>query len=414
MKVLHIAESGFGGGAESVFRDTIVGLNKFDDNTHLVACCFHDNLPFSIDLIFQNTIENNFLINLFQIYNYKNYSLLFSFLNKEQPQIIHLHNYGNLSPSILRALKNYKLKHREVKIIHSVHTFEYLCSHHAGYDYKKQKKCLDCAKNKIKSKIFYRLCSRAGVFHSIGKGITSILAQYYLSFDLIDRWITPSDFLKNEMSKSWIPSDKIYSIKNPLPDIFLNQSKNLIDKDPENSLIYFGRISNEKNLDVLLKAVCLLMKANFQVNLKIVGSGIERDRLILLSETYGISSFVKFIPFLEQTELLKILFKTKVSILPSKCFETASMLVLESISSNVLPIVVNHGGMLEMVNYMNVGYTFEDNDHYDLCDKIKSAFINYSVNLNKVIVSKQNLENLNLNNYSLVLSDMYNKLLNSE
>jgi glycosyltransferase involved in cell wall biosynthesis len=414
VKVLHIAESGFGGGAESVFRDTIVALNKFDNNTHLVACRYHANLPFSIDLTFQNTTENNFLINLFQIYNHKNYLTLSSFLNKERPQIIHLHNYGNLSPSILRALINYKQKDRDLKIIHSVHTFEYLCSHHAGYDYKKQKRCLDCAKNKIKTKIFYRHCSRAGIFHSIGKGITSILAQYYLSFDLIDIWITPSVFLKNEMSKSWVAKDKIYSIINPLPDIFLNQAKNQIEKDPENSLIYFGRISNEKNLDVLLKAVSLLIKENFQVNLKIVGSGIERERLLLLSETYGISNFVHFIPFIEQTELLKILLKTKVSILPSKCFETASMLVLESISSNVFPIVVNHGGMLEMINYMNVGYTFEDNDHHDLCDKIKSAFVNYSINLRKVNAAKLNLKELGLSNYSLVITEMYNKLLNIE
>lgn len=415
MTVLHIAESAFGGGAESVFRDTILGLKEFDSNTHLVTCKCHSDLPFKIDLVFKEHEKAGVSKILSQIFSLSNYRALSMFLKKNKPDIIHIQNYGNLSPSILRAIKSYKTKSHNIKVLHTVHTFEYLCSHHAAFDYKKKQRCLDCANSKFKFKIFYRHCSRGGVVHSIGKGLTSLLANYYLSGGLIDRYITPSDFLKDEMCKSRIQKEKVSVIKNPLPDNFLSKALNSNEsvKHTVNEVVYFGRLSNEKNIDILIRAIAKLINDSFKVKLKIIGDGVEKQRLASLVKEMGISNQVEFIPFLKQEDLQKILSKAKVSVLPSKCFETASMLVFESVASGVIPIVADHGGMKEMAEYMNVGYRFQDDNEEDLASKIKLAFENYLVEINSLVLAKNKLEDLSLKNYASAISELYKTLLKS-
>lgn len=67
MKILHIAEQGSGGGAESVFRESVMLLKKYDDsNTHLVACKKSMNLPFDIDYSFSHEISKTQLIYSFR------------------------------------------------------------------------------------------------------------------------------------------------------------------------------------------------------------------------------------------------------------------------------------------------------------------------------------------------------------
>jgi glycosyltransferase involved in cell wall biosynthesis len=383
--VLHISEKADGGGAESVFRDTILALKIHDPNRkHIVACINSGNLPFDVELDFGNPKVSGFRLLLSHIFSFPNSKKLKAFLNKQKPNIIHLQNYGNLSPSILKALWEYKNSYPKVKIVHTVHTFEYICSNHAAYDYKKQETCIDCAKSTFKFKIFYRGCSRAGFTHSIGKGLTSLIATYYLRKGIIDHWITPSKFLLETMlSNKLIRYDKIKVIKNPLSKLFINAlSIEASDINKKNQFIYFGRLSEEKNLAFLINTFYLFTQhEKLDYHLIIAGDGIEKGHLKLLAQILKISDKITFTGFLTQDELIAILKESKIAILPSKCFETASMVVLESISFDVVPLVANHGGMKEMVEWINYGKTFEVNNPQSMIEGIKSI-LNDSKNNN--------------------------------
>ncbi|WP_304063956.1 glycosyltransferase [Pedobacter glucosidilyticus] len=415
MKILHLSEKAHGGGAESVFRDTITALKRFDiENTHLVGCISDSSLGFSVDVDFKNKRNKSKLrILLSQIFSFHNFRILLSFLNEKKPDIIHLQNYGNLSPSILKAIKVYKNNNKKIKVIHTVHTFEYLCSHHAAYDYKKKTKCLDCSNSTFKTKIFYRGCSRGGFIHSIGKGITSLLASYYINKGIIDKWITPSEFLKAQMGQYRLLISNISSIKNPLPDIFINQS--ISDEFDygmkENLVVYFGRLSNEKNIDVLIKSFYLLKLNHFNIRLKIIGEGLELKRLIKLVKDFDIEDIVEFVPFVRQESLKIILNKAKVSVLPSKCYETASMLVFESVASNVVPIVTNHGGMKEMVEWIALGHTFENDNSQDLSNQILKALASYETTSKSFDLVREKIKSLDLKCYSEKISTIYKNIL---
>src|SRR5690606_38424734 len=84
----------------------------------------------------------------------------------------------------------------------------------------------------------------------------------------------------------------------------------------------------------------------------IIGNGLMKEHLIKLSEDLNIKEKVVFWDFMAKNPLVKLINRAKIAVLPSKCFETASMLVFEAVASSVVPIVANHGGMREMVNWL--------------------------------------------------------------
>lgn len=379
--VLHIAEKSEGGGSESVFRDTVNSLRIHDfKRKHLIACIPGANNDVSVDYTFKPPPSNNLLKLLASIFSFSNYMRLRHILNDCKPSIIHIQNYANLSPSVLWAIYHYKKQGYLKKVINTVHTFEYVCSNHAAYDYKQGKVCTDCKKNTYKFKIFYRGCSRAGFFHSIGKGVTSLIAAYIKKKEIIDFWVTPSEFLKTQMLYADFFKDKqnsIFVVRNPLSWSF-EQPLNISMATKQNSIIYFGRLSEEKNIELLIEGFSIYKKQKkTDVKLFIAGEGIMYAKLKKITDDLKLSSDVIFTGFLKPAELKMQLLNCKVSVLPSKCFETASMLVVESLFASCLPLVANQGGMQEMVNWTNFGKTFEANDAQDLAIKLSYLLENY-------------------------------------
>lgn len=66
--------------------------------------------------------------------------------------------------------------------------------------------------------------------------------------------------------------------------------------NPENSILYVGRLSGEKNIGDLLKAMQLVLKQNSNAKLTIIGDGDseERDRLKKLSNNLNLNNNVTF------------------------------------------------------------------------------------------------------------------------
>ncbi|RQP17527.1 MAG: glycosyltransferase [Parapedobacter sp.] len=370
IKVLHIGERGSLGGAESVFRNTILALQTHTHHMeHFVACKATRGLPFEPDVIFAGGDTP-----LSQLYSIRNFLTLKRGLNKLRPDIVHLHHYGNLSPSVFHAIALYKRKYPAVKVLFSVHTFEYICSHSAAYDYKKDKRCMDCAQNRYKWKIFARGCSRLGWKHSFGKGITSILTALLSGRGLIDQWITPSYFLKSAMSlRPDVDSTKISVVYNPIANV---HSKSL-PTHRRDQMVFFGRLSEEKNIPMLIRAFSRYRMRGGTCRLVIAGEGPMRDALGNLVKQLDLQDSVEITGFLETPVLQELLQQSKFAILPSKCYESASMVVLESVICGVMPVVSAHGGMKEMVEWLNCGLQFASEDEADLVSKMEMAVAQY-------------------------------------
>ncbi len=137
---------------------------------------------------------------------------------------------------------------------------------------------------------------------------------------------------------------------------------------PEKPLVlYTGRINQEKNVDVLVKAIPLVLK-EVDAHFLFCGSGGLKPEIMKLTKDLGIDSHTTFIDFLDWADYPNIYTLADVFVMPAES-ELQSIVTLEAIASGVPPIVVNKGAVPELVSAGN-GLVFEPKDSNRLATNI--------------------------------------------
>ena len=113
-------------------------------------------------------------------------------------------------------------------------------------------------------------------------------------------------------------------------------------------VLYVGRLSPEKGVDVLLRAWSLLLHPS-PSSLTIVGDGPERPALESLAAIHGISGRVEFAGALSRTAARAAIASASLLVLPSICYETFGLAILEAASLGVPSIVTAIGGQAALV-----------------------------------------------------------------
>lgn len=391
-KLLHLASDTFKGGAESVFRNTIEATLESKKFEIYVASC--DDPPPC------NIADTHFLhLDDWQLYpkwrgaykyifNLTNYKRLKTFLFATKPEIIHTQNYlSRLSPSILFALRAYKAKYPQVKLIYTQHGFG-PCANGGFYNYAKAQICEKCIGHS-KLRIAYENCDRRGRIHSLLKALRSPFYQgvFLQEKELFDTIICVGEFQRSKHIQDGWDSNKLITLTNPIETRFYNPHTSLDDK--QNLIIFFGRLSPEKNVPLLIHAFANLLKiprfSHYQ--LLIIGDGDDKpkclelaQRLIKHSNTRldsildsaqnlqpksnlaQISLPYTFLPARSPQEIAAILTKAKLSILPSLWYETFGLTIIESILAGAIPIVSDLGAMQETVaRFYGKSFSFDPN-----------------------------------------------------
>jgi glycosyltransferase involved in cell wall biosynthesis len=108
--------------------------------------------------------------------------------------------------------------------------------------------------------------------------------------------------------------------------------------------LYVGRVSREKNLQLLADAFIELTDAGFSSNLIIVGDGAFRNDLERMLQGYP----VLFTGFLSGDELSAVYASADVFVFPSAT-DTFGNVVLEAQASGLPVIVSDEGGPKELM-----------------------------------------------------------------
>lgn len=125
-------------------------------------------------------------------------------------------------------------------------------------------------------------------------------------------------------------------------------------------ILYAGRLSEHKNVDVLIKAVSILKKTNPIVRVGIIGDGPEKTKLKTLSERLKLSKNIDFPGFVD--EVYPYMKSSKIFVLPSER-EGFGMVVMEALACGTPVITVNHpnNASVEFVSDGKDGYVVELN-----------------------------------------------------
>lgn len=406
LKILHLASDDFQGGAESVFRNTIEITSKCDDFIIYTASCNKTIKDSKKHIILDDYQNYNKILGIIKyIFNIKNYFILSKALDELKVDIVHTQNYlSRLSPSVLFALRKYKKKNPKIKLIYTQHAFG-PCANLCFYNYQKNEICESCIQSN-QFKIAWKNCDRRGRIYSIIKAFRTLFYQgiFLKEQNLFDKIIFVSNFQMQKHLQDGYDKRKCQVITNPIDSKFYNANVRLEDK--EDLIIFFGRVSEEKNIPLLIYAFReLLNEERFRkYRLLIIGNGSQKQECKNLAKKlfYDIpmqDTPYTFIEHLGPNELKNILEKSKISALPSLWYETFGLSIVESILSRVVPLVSEVGALKETKEQFG-GLCFKLNDKENLYVVLKDTINNYEKYFDTLISWQKNtIEKIKDKNY---------------
>ena len=212
--------------------------------------------------------------------------------------------------------------------------------------------------------------------HYMTKQVSSFLWKFTAFFlNQSDRIIAPTEMIRTDLLKHEIHPEVLV-----LPNTIQAHEVKLISATElqklkkrlrlkKNVILFVGRLSKEKSVDLLLESFSRVIKVEADTSLLIVGDGPQSTSLKKLSKRLGISSHVVFTGEIDQEKLL-----TKGYYQLANLFATASMTEVQPVSLIEamyfgLPVVgIAKLGILEMMK--NIGLLSMSHSRQEFADNI--------------------------------------------
>ena len=181
----------------------------------------------------------------------------------------------------------------------------------------------------------------------------------------VARFVSPSEWLARWLMMS-LGTDQVVHIPLFAP------SQSSVRDDPEHGLrlLYVGRLSPEKGVDTLLRALPLVAERVSGTRLDVVGSGSDERALRALSADLGLSEHVRFQGAVAPSELEGYYRTASAVVMPSRWMENAPLVAYEAMSYGVPIIASERGGLPELIESGRNGLLFLAGDHVHLAKTI--------------------------------------------
>ncbi|MFW6148308.1 MAG: glycosyltransferase [Atribacterota bacterium] len=199
----------------------------------------------------------------------------------------------------------------------------------------------------------------------INEAVKRIIFNLATKVDVIT---TPSQSMKKLISHYGIKKE-IVVIPNAINlEVFQErneeQCKKLVEqaglKDNDIVLLYVGRISFEKNVDKIIKALAIMKKRNItNVKLLLVGEGTALKQIKEMVYSVGISDMVKFIGAVNN-EIIKYFYQISDIFTFTSTSETFGMVIIEALASGLPVLAIKAPGVVDIVTDGVDGLLVED------------------------------------------------------
>jgi len=350
----------FKGGAEISFFETAKLLEKHNHTVLFFSMHHPNNFETKYKKYFTSNVNyesSNILHNLNSalkiFYSFEAKRKIEELIKEEKPEIAHLNNiYHQISPSIVHSLKKFG-----IPIVMTLRDLKMVC---ASYLMLNKGKTCDLCRNKRYYNCFLQGCVKNSRMKSLINTIEMYLHhQFFHIYDLVDVFISPSQFLKAKVEEMGFKG-KIVHLSN-----FVNFEEYTPQYEAvERSLVYFGRLSREKGLFTLIEAM-----RGIDAKLKIIGEGPLREALIDKMNVLGLKN-VEFLGYKSGEELKSEIKKSMAVVLTSEWYENNPRSIIEGFALGKPAIGARIGGIPELVRDGDTGLTFTASDSADLHSKI--------------------------------------------
>lgn len=279
-------------------------------------------------------------------------------LQRLNPDVVHIHNlYPLISPSVAVTCYNHR-----IPVVMTCHNYRLVCP--IGTFFCKDRTCESCADGKeywcmikncrnnyVESTVYALRGMTARRFGLISKNVTLFIAV--------------SEFQRRKLTEGGIDRKKIIVLPH-----MVNTPDFTADPVLGRYVAFVGRISEEKGIDTLLSAAKNLPEASFSF------AGGFTQALGMKSDA---SNNVEFVGWLDRAQLSNFYRMARFVVVPSKCYETFGLVILEAMSHGLPVIASRIGGLPEVIDDGVTGVFFEPGNSYDLASKIKLLWKNPQV-----------------------------------
>ncbi len=255
-------------------------------------------------------------------------------LDRERPDVVHLHNiYHQLSPSILRPLAK-----RGIPAVMTLHDYKLVCPTYQFLDHGKI--CEACLPGKFREAA-KRRCNGGSAFGSALSALELRVHTSTKAYDPIDAFLCPSQFLLGKMEEGNAFPDRLVHLPN-----FCDVTGVAAATAPGAGVLYAGRLSHEKGVDVLIEAAALLPE---DLSVTIAGDGPARADLEQLVHERGVGDRVRFLGRVPMERLHDLMRASAVLAVPSRWYENQPMTILEAYGCGRPVVASDIGGLPEQV-----------------------------------------------------------------
>ena len=331
------------GGEDAVFQ---AESRLLSDHGHIVHQLVFDNknIPDSFDRYVQG---------IRGIYNADSARILQKLIIDFKPDIIHVHNFFPLaSPSIF-----YVAKRNHIPIVVTLHNFRLVCP--SGTLYYDGKIYEENVRRLIPWRAIMKGVYRGSRIETLGlAGVTVIHNLIGTWKNKIDKLIVLTEFAKRKFNGSALRVDEDQLVVKPnfVEDFGVGE------RQRENFFMMVGRLSVEKGIDIVLKALAI---KSFRVI--VIGDGPLKNQVMSYANS---NPNLSYLGFHEKEVIIKYLKRCRALLLPSVCYEGFPISLLESFATGTPAIVSRLGSLSEIVQDNHNGLHFDPGDPDDLVAKI--------------------------------------------
>jgi glycosyltransferase involved in cell wall biosynthesis len=330
------------GGEDSVFENEFHLLNENDVQIELYV----------VDNSSLNGFWGKFTAFFDVVFSFKSYTAVRTKIKQCKPDIVHVHNYFPLiSPAVF-----YACKRAGIPVVHTLHNYRAICPTALLMNNGK------IEERSINQSPWWSVNQRVYRGSRVGTFVLALMVAWHKRVGTwktkVDRFIALTQFAANKYEQAGWPKQKLVIKPNFAPDPFSDKFKYSND----NYTIYVGRLSEEKGIDLLLKAW-----NNINFKLVIIGDG-PLKHMVEESDNPNI----EYLGRQDKSQVLEYVKRASFLVMASTWYEGFPMVLVEAFACGTCALVPRLGGMQEVVTEGVTGMQFEPGNVFDLEQKIKS------------------------------------------
>ena len=365
------------GGAETYYLTVGSELERMGHEVAYFSMKHPNNLPCKWDKYFVTQREYNDVKNplsavrdgIALIYSPEAKRNFQALCEEFRPDVVHLNNvHRQITLSILDAPY---LKEHHVPVFYTAHDYVTVCPGYLMLD-GEGRVCDACLEDGKYRHCIENRCVKGSRAKSALAALEASFNSSHHSNERIDRVIAPSRFMRSKLIEGGWPEGKVEALQNFADDAILARASGVADDvtDRESPyLLFFGRLSAEKGVDVLLRAFDVAAPSlPRDMRLIVVGDGPDAAEFRELAVSLDSAPRIEFAGYQTGDALQIYVERASLAIASSRWRENMPYSIVEAFAAGTPVVGTRIGGIPELVTDGVTGFACEPGDVATMAD----------------------------------------------